>query len=106
MKKFGFSRRGPDLVTQELVTVLSKKTSFEFKALFTIVHQNLIARKAASGGEDMLRLRAYEKLQYLVNGGMVKKTGKKYRGLLAALNAFTAEAEKQAAQAEAAALAR
>ena len=29
----------------------------------------------------MLRLRAYEKLQHLVSRGMVKKTGKKYKGL-------------------------
>jgi len=53
----------------------------EFKQLFDIVHENLRARNAASGGEEMLRLRAYEKLQNLVARGMVKKTGKKYRGL-------------------------
>ena len=29
----------------------------------------------------MLRLRAYEKLQNLVARGVVKKTGKKYKGL-------------------------
>lgn len=34
-----------------------------------------------SGGEEMLRLRAYEKLQNLVTRGLVEKTGKKYRGL-------------------------
>jgi hypothetical protein len=77
----GFSRRGPDWITEELVAVLSRKTSFEFKALFEIVHSNLRERKAASGGEEMLRLRAYEKLQNLVQAGIVKKTGKKYRGL-------------------------
>jgi hypothetical protein len=79
------SRRGPDIVTEELVTVLSGTTSFEFKPLFDIVHANLRARKSVSGGEEMLRLRAYEKLQSLVNRGMVKKTitkaGKHYRGL-------------------------
>ena len=46
---------------------------------------NLRARKSASGGEEMLRLRAYEKLQTLVSRGMVQKSitkaGKKYRGL-------------------------
>ncbi|MEI7958000.1 MAG: hypothetical protein WCI40_02735 [Verrucomicrobiota bacterium] len=71
----------PDLVTEELVSVLSRKSSFEFKQLFEIVHENLRARNAASGGEEMLRLRAYEKLQNLVARGMVKKTGKKYKGL-------------------------
>ena len=79
------SRRGPDIVTEELVTVLSGTTAFEFKPLFDIVHANLRARKSVSGGEEMLRLRAYEKLQSLVSRGMVKKTitkaGKHYRGL-------------------------
>jgi hypothetical protein len=79
------SRRGPDVVTEELVSVLSSDSSFEFKPLFELVYTNLRARKSASGGEEMLRLRAYEKLQSLVNRGMVQKTitkaGKKYRGL-------------------------
>jgi hypothetical protein len=79
------SRRGPDLVTEELAMVLSGQPSFEFKPLFEIVHANLRAKKSASGGEEMLRLRTYEKLQSLVSQGMVKKTitkdGKKYLGL-------------------------
>ena len=83
-KKNAFSRRLPDLVTEELVSVLSSKSSFEFKQLFEVVHENLRARNAASGGEEMLRLRAYEKLQNLVARGMVKKNGKKYKGLPAA----------------------
>ena len=81
LKKNAFSRRVPDLVTEELVAVLSRRASFEFKQLFDIVHENLRARNAASGGEEMLRLRAYEKLQNLVARGAVKKTGKKYKGL-------------------------
>jgi len=85
LKKNAFSRRVPDLVTEELVAVLSRRSSFEFKQLFDIVHENLRARNAASGGEEMLRLRAYEKLQNLVARGAVKKTGKKYKGLPAAL---------------------
>jgi len=86
-KKNAFSRRVPDLVTEELVAVLSQKSSFEFKQLFDIVYENLRARNAASGGEEMLRLRAYEKLQNLVARGMVRKNGKKYKGLLSALAA-------------------
>lgn len=89
-KKNAFSRRLPDLVTEELVSVLSARSSFEFKQLFDIVHENLRARNAASGGEEMLRLRAYEKLQNLVARGMVKKTGKKYKGLSSALAAASA----------------
>ena len=79
------SRRGPDVVTEELVAVLSTSAWYEFKPLFDLVYMNLRARKSASGGEEMLRLRAYEKLQSLVSRGMVQKSitkaGKKYRGL-------------------------
>ena len=85
LKKNAFSRRVPDLVTEELVAVLSRRSSFEFKQLFDIVHENLRARNAASGGEEMPRLRAYEKLQNLVARGAVKKNGKKYKGLPSAL---------------------
>jgi hypothetical protein len=90
-KKNGFSRRTPDLVTEELVSVLSRKNSFEFKQLFDIVHENLRNRNAASGGEEMLRLRAYEKLQNLVSRGMVRKNGKKYKGLASALATVNAQ---------------
>lgn len=85
-KKSGFARRLPDLVTEELVAALKKKSSYEFKELFEIVYDKLRARNAASGGEEMLRLRAYEKLQNLVSRGMVKKSGKKYRGVSSALS--------------------
>ncbi len=37
LKKNAFSRRVPDLVTEELVAVLSRRSSFEFKQLFDIV---------------------------------------------------------------------
>jgi predicted transcriptional regulator len=89
---YGFSRRGPDKVAEELATVLSKKATFEFKALFTVVHANLRLRNAASGGEEMLRLRAYEKLQNLVQAGYVKKTGKEYKGVPKGLESFLATA--------------
>lgn len=81
-KKTAFSRRLPDLVTEELASVLSSRSTYEFKELFEVVHGNLRNRNAASGGEEMLRLRAYEKLQNLVARGMVKKDGKKYKGIL------------------------
>jgi hypothetical protein len=91
LKKNAFSRRVPDLVTEELVAVLSRRSSFEFKQLFDIVHENLRARNAASGGEEMLRLRAYEKLQNLVARGAVRKNGKKYKGLPSALASAIAQ---------------
>jgi hypothetical protein len=90
-----FSRRAPDNISEELVAVLSSKASFEFKALFDIIFQNLRERNAASGGEEMLRLRAYEKLQSLVNQGAVTRTVtgivKKYKGVATRLLALSAE---------------
>ena len=80
-----FARKAPSPLTEELVAVLSGKTSFEFKPLFDLVHSNLKARNYAGGGEEMLRLRVYEQLQNYVSQGMVKKTinkaVKEYRGL-------------------------
>jgi hypothetical protein len=45
----------------------------------------------------MLRLRAYEKLQNLVARGVVKKTGKSYKGDAAALAAMAATNAQTAA---------
>src|SRR5216117_327045 len=106
LKKNAFSRRVPDLVTEELVAVLSRRASYEFKELFDIVHENLKSRNAASGGEEMLRLRAYEKLQNLVDAGMVKKTGKEYRGIPAGLATFIETAAELNAEFEARKLSR
>ncbi len=90
-----FTRRAPDNITEELVAVLSSKASFEFKPLFDIILLNLRERNAASGGEEMLRLRAYEKLQGLVSQGAVNRTvtgiTKKYKGNAARLLVLGAE---------------
>ena len=86
-----FSRRGPDNITEELVAVLFGPKSYEFKALFLVIQAALRARNATSGGEDMLRLRAYDKLQNLVQHGQVKKTGKQYKGVRKALLLLLAE---------------
>ena len=87
-KAYTLKRRAPDILTLELATVLSEGNSFEFKALFSVVHANLRARNAANGGEEMLRLRAYEKLQHLVQQGSVLKSAKSYCGNPAALAAL------------------
>src|SRR5205809_3220521 len=90
-----FRRRMPDNVTEELVAVLSSRASFEFKPLFDIVLLKLRERNAASGGEEMLRLRVYEKLQGLVNQGAVDRTvngiTKKYKGVRPRMNTLKAE---------------
>ena len=97
-----FSRRAPDIITEELVAVLSSKASFEFKPLFEILLLNLRERNATSGGEEMLRLRSYEKLQSLVSQGAVgrKVNGitKKYKGVAARM--VTLSAEMKALRAE------
>src|SRR5438876_7943428 len=90
-----FTRRGPDNITEELVAVLSSRASFEFKPLFDIILLNLRERNAASGGEEMLRLRVYEKLQGLVNQGAVNRTvngtTKKYKGVAPRMTTLKAE---------------
>ena len=90
-----FSRRAPDIITEELVAVLSSRASYEFKPLFDILLLNLRERNAASGGEEMLRLRSYEKLQGLVNQGAVTRTvkgiTKKYKGVPARMTTLKAE---------------
>ena len=79
---FNFARRAPDSIMEELVAVLSGPNLYEFKALFLLHFQEALrARNAISGGEEMLRLRAYDKLQNLVKHGQVKKTGKQYKGV-------------------------
>ena len=81
-KRTRFSRRLPDHVTDELVNVLSSNDKlFPFNELFEDVYERLKERNAVSGGEEMLRLRAYEKLQNLVTRGLAEKEGKEYRGL-------------------------
>lgn len=76
---------GPDRLTEELATALAARTWFEFKPLFLLVHASLRERNAAHGGEEMLRLRAYDKLQGMVQQGIVEKEGKLYRGRLSRL---------------------
>tara|TARA_Y100000758_G_C16048240_1_gene420608 strand:+ start:614 stop:943 length:330 start_codon:yes stop_codon:yes gene_type:complete len=99
-----FSRRIPDHVTDELVVVLKKNDKdLKFNDLFELVYENLKAKNAVSGGEEMLRLRAYEKLQNLVTRGLVEKKGKSYtgqEGIEQASSAYVAaqQAKQQAKQ--------
>ncbi len=81
VRKTRFSRRVPDHVTDELVNVLSRGRSYEFNTLFGLVYDNLKLKNAVSGGEEMLRLRSYEKLQNLVGRGLAQKNAKIYKGL-------------------------
>lgn len=101
-KRTRFSRRVPDHVTDELVNVLSKDVQrvFGFNDLFEEVFANLKVRNAVSGGEEMLRLRAYEKLQNLVTRGLVEKIGKEYKGTARVHEASSAYLAAQEAAAQ------
>lgn len=85
------------------MVVLSEPNTFGFNDLFEVVYENLKKRNAVSGGEEMLRLRAYEKLQNLVTRGLVHKEGKQYKGLDRISEASSAHVAKLAAAAAAAA---
>lgn len=80
-KRSAFTRRSVDHVTDELVIALAGGETIEFKPLFAKVFEGLKSRNAVSGGEEMLRLRCYEKLLKLAGSGMVEKKDKTYRGL-------------------------
>ena len=72
-RNFRFARTGPDFLMDELTEALKADVWFEFNPLFLQVYSKLRDRKAAGGGQEMLRLRMYEKLQKLVQRGIVEK---------------------------------
>jgi hypothetical protein len=92
---FRLARTGPDFLMDELTDALKTDVWFEFNPLFLQVYGKLRERKAIGGGQELLRLRIYDKLQGLVQRGIVEKNGKQYRGIASALAAL---AERVAAQ--------
>ena len=100
MKRQTFTRHRPDLVSEELVAALLLQDSYEFLDLFQVIYQKLRARNATSGGEEMLRLRVYEKLQTLVSQGLVKKVAKSYSAVKAQLRIRSSEMATAKAAAE------
>ena len=81
-KKTAFSRRLPDLVTEELAAVLSSRTTLRVQRTFRSRARESARRATRPAGvRKCCGLRAYEKLQNLVARGMVKKDGKKYKGI-------------------------
>ena len=96
-RKTRFSRRVPD----ELVNVLTAGNTHEFNALFCLVYDRLKLKNAVSGGEEMLRLRSYEKLQGMVGRGLVAKVGRTYRGLAGIEQASSAAMAERAERAAA-----
>ncbi len=80
-KRSVFHSRSVDHVTDEIVIALAGGLAIGFKPLFLKVYGGLKTRNAVSGGEEMLRLRCYEKLLKLSKSGLVEKSDKTYRGL-------------------------
>lgn len=103
--KTAFSRRLVDHLMDELVLVLGEGGGYEFRALFTKVFENLKLKKTVTGGEEMVRLRLYEKLLVLAKRGLVLKEGKNFTGLADLYKASSAhkQATADAAAASAAA---
>ena len=99
-KRKGHFRPTQDFVSEEMVTALLKKTSYDFNELFEVVHARLRARNATGSGKEMLRLRIYEKLHILVAQGLVKKDGKIYTAVRSALQVRMAEMAAAKAQFE------
>lgn len=100
MKRKTYLRHRPDLVSEELIAVLLEKDTYEFLDLFLVIYERLRARNATSGGQEMLRLRVYEKLQALVAQGIVKKDAKSYSADKPALRARASEMTAAKAAAE------
>jgi hypothetical protein len=98
IKRTTFLRHKPDIVAEALVEALVEDVSYDFNEIFVLVHEKLRERKFG-GGEEMLRLRLYEKLQILVRQGIVNRTGKKYQAVAEKLKTRRKEvaAEKLAA---------
>ena len=80
-----------DFVSEEMAVALLEKGTYDFGELFEAVHAKLRVRNATGSGKEMLRLRIYEKLQILVAQGLVKKEGKKYSAVRAAVQGRMAE---------------
>jgi len=95
------SQRPVDHLTDELVAVLGDGKAYDFRALFDKVFEAIKLKKLISGGEEMLRLRSYEKLLVLAKRGFVLKTGRTFQGL-ARLPEATSAFRQAAAAAKAA----
>lgn len=73
------SRKAPDNLMITLVEALGDNQKYGFNDIFEKTFELLKKRNAVSGGEEMLRLRTYEKLQGLVQKGCVERTGREYK---------------------------
>jgi hypothetical protein len=86
-------RRRKDYASEELVAALLARPTYTFGDVFQVVNERLKARKVSSVGEEMLRLRVYERLQTFVSQGLVKKAGQEYTAVRSAVQALAAQME-------------
>lgn len=75
------SRRVSDQIREEIIDALLGAEMLEFNHIFMCVVDSLKKKGLATGGEEILKLRIYEKLQTLVALGALKKKGKEYTEL-------------------------
>ena len=75
------SRKTPDLVTDELILILHEAGMLEFNDIFQRTVVVMKAKNMSLGGEEILRLRIYEKLQNQVSAGGLMKKGREYTAL-------------------------
>jgi hypothetical protein len=95
-KPFVFTRTSFDPILEELVVALCGGEPIEFKALFTKVHEELKRKKAASGSEEVIRLRCYERLLKLAGIGLVEKRDRMFRALPGIEQALNDHAQSKA----------
>jgi hypothetical protein len=95
-----YMRQRKDYVADELVRALQAKPTYKFNELFQTVFDALRKRGVSNVGEDMLRLRLYERLQTFVGQGLVKKVDKEYSGVQSAVSIRAAEMAEAAAHRE------
>lgn len=73
-RKYHSSRKTPDLVTDVLILILHEAGVLEVNDIFQRAVIVMKENHIPLGGEEILRLRIYEKLQNLVSsGGLVNK---------------------------------
>lgn len=71
-----------DAVQEAVMAALSNGRPMEFNEVFAALSEELPAMgTAVNGGEEMLRMRCYERLQALIRDGLVRKNAKAYRAV-------------------------
>ena len=85
---YKFPPRGPDQVAEAIAAALFDRRAWEFKDIFDTVYANLRSNGFANVSEELLRLRAHEKLQAFVANGLATKAEKKYKGVPKMLKEF------------------